>query len=123
MKGKHTASTYFGTFSNTPENHAKIKSLSKALRATGVKFRMFRYGRGANRKAIWQKQVEHSVKTGKGWESKFANTSWMPWRSRQWRPRLMFCERFDVYLEIEHQRKTRFCERMEWYRKLAALKK
>jgi hypothetical protein len=100
---KQRTSTFIGSFANTPENHQAVKNLAAMLRKQGVKFRLRRYGRGKGRKEIWAKQVAYSVATGKGWEGKYAaeypNTRF--YNSRHWRPRLQFCGRFDVYLEIK----------------------
>lgn len=100
---KRFAKTFIGTFNNTPDNHQAVKNLSTMLRKQGVRFRMFRYGRGPQRKQIWEKQVANSVKTGTGWEGKYAaeHPNHRIWNSRHWRPRLQFCGRFDVYLEIK----------------------
>lgn len=120
MKNKRTSPNFLCSLPNTPENHAKVKNLSMALRKLGVKFRMFRYGRGTNRKAIWQKQVEHSVKTGKGWEGDYQqrcpNNNIT--NSNQWRPRLQFCERFDVYLEITEAEKIRRQQMLDLYNRM-----
>jgi hypothetical protein len=100
---KRFTKTFIGSFANTPDNHQAIKNLSTMLRKQGVRFRMFRYGRGPHRKAAWLKQVEHSIKTGTGWEGKYAaeHPNTRIYNSTYWRPRLQFCTRFDVYLEIK----------------------
>jgi hypothetical protein len=80
--------SYIGTMENNEHNWERVKALRRFYHIFDKQIKV--YGRGP-RKAVYKKLARNK----KNWESKF---KWGFYSNRFYRPKLAYCQRFDMYL-------------------------